>query len=89
MFLAKILIRLLMLIPCIVEENTFAVICFQVFSMEKILQCQVKDCFEINGKQMIKMPSQMPNDSHCYKFNLIKNGDSKYFIETNILNLLF
>ena len=72
--------RLLMLIHCIVEESTFAIICFQVFSTEKILKCQVKDCFKINGKQMIKMPSPMSNDSHCYKFNLIEIRDSKYFI---------
>ena len=30
--------------------------CLQAFSTEKNLKCYVKDCFKINGKQMIKMP---------------------------------
>ena len=34
----------------------FCCYCLQAFSTEKILQCHVKDCFKINGKQMIKMP---------------------------------
>ena len=27
----------------------------QTFSTEEILKCHIKDCFEINGKQRIKM----------------------------------
>ena len=30
--------------------------CLQAFSTEKMLKCHVKDCFKINGRQMIKMP---------------------------------
>ena len=28
----------------------------QAFTDEEIIKCHVKDCFKINGKQMIKMP---------------------------------
>ena len=28
----------------------------QAFTNEEIIKCHVKDCFKINGKQMIKMP---------------------------------
>ena len=31
----------------------------QAFSTEKILICRVKDCFKINGKQMIKRPKKV------------------------------
>ena len=33
----------------------FCCYCLQAFSTEKMLKCHVKDCFKINGKQMIKM----------------------------------
>ena len=36
-------------------KKYFSCYCLQDFSTKKILKCHVKDCFKINGKQMIKM----------------------------------
>ena len=55
MFLSKILIHLCIVIHDIGEENIFIVIVFKVLVQKKILKRDVKDCFKINGKQMIKM----------------------------------
>ena len=33
----------------------FCCYCLNAFSTEEILKCHVKDCFKINGKQMIKV----------------------------------
>ena len=33
----------------------FCCYCLQAFSTEKILKCDINDCFKINVKQMIKM----------------------------------
>ena len=54
MFLSKILIHLCMIIRYTVEEKIFVVIVSKILA-QKILKCHVKDCFKINGKQMIKM----------------------------------
>ena len=32
--------------------------CLHTFITEEILQCHIKDCFKINGKQTIKMPKK-------------------------------
>ena len=40
------------------ERKHFCQYCLQAFSTEKILECYVQDCFEINGKQMIKIPKK-------------------------------
>ena len=48
-----------MIILYITEENIFVVfICklSSTISKEEILKHHIKDCFEINGKQKIKMP---------------------------------
>ena len=36
------------------ERKHFCRYCLQAFSTEKMLKCQVKDCFKINGKQMLR-----------------------------------
>ena len=38
--------------------------CLRAFSIEKILTCHAKDCFKINGKQIIKMPKK----GECVRF---------------------
>ena len=43
-----------MIIHYIVEENFYSY-CLQAFSTEEILKRQIKDCFKINGKQIIVM----------------------------------
>ena len=32
--------------------------CLQAFSTEEILKRHIRDCFKINGKQMMKMPKK-------------------------------
>ena len=54
MFLSKVLINLCMIIHYIVEGNIFVVIIYKLL-VQKILKCHIKDCFQINGKQNIKM----------------------------------
>ena len=44
--------------------------CLQAFSAEKILQSQIKDCFKIDGKQIVIMPKK----GECVKF---KNYERK------------
>ena len=43
-----------MIIHYIVEGNIFVVIIYKLL-VQKILKCHIKDCFQINGKQNIKM----------------------------------
>ena len=38
----------------IVEGNIFIVIIYKLL-VQKLLKCHIKDCFQINGKQNIKM----------------------------------
>ena len=40
------------------QRKHFCCYCLQVFSTEEILKCHLKDCFEFNGKQRIKMPKK-------------------------------
>ena len=40
-----------MIMHYIVEENIFCRYYLQAFCTEKILKCQIKGCFKINGKQ--------------------------------------
>ena len=40
-------------------KKCFSCYYLQDFSTKKILKCHVKDCFKINGKQMIKMHKKM------------------------------
>ena len=40
-------------------KRNFCRYSLQAFSTEKILICRVKDCFKINGKQMIKRPKKV------------------------------
>ena len=57
MFLLKILIHLCMIdhtLHC--GKTHFCCYHLQAFTDEEIIKCHVKDCFKINGKQMIKMP---------------------------------
>ena len=35
------------------ERKHFCFYCLQAFSTSTILKCHVKDCFKVNGKQMI------------------------------------
>ena len=49
----------------------------QIFSIKKILKCHVKDCFEINGKQMIKMPK---NDEYVRFKNYERKIKSPFMI---------
>ena len=37
------------------RKNIFFCYCFQAFSTEETLKCQIKNCFKINGKQRIVM----------------------------------
>ena len=53
--------------------------CLQAFSTEKILKCQIIDCFAINGKQRIIMPkkvnmlnSKIMKENKVILFNLCK-----------------
>ena len=55
MFLSKILILSYMIIHYIVEKKHFCRYCLQAFSTEEILKTHIKDCFKINGKQIIIM----------------------------------
>ena len=32
--------------------------CLQAFRTAEILKCHIKDCFKINGKQTVKMPTK-------------------------------
>ena len=34
----------------------FRCYCLHAFIAEEVLKCHIKDCFNINGKQTIKMP---------------------------------
>ena len=34
----------------------FCCYCLHAFITEEVLKCHIKDCFNINGKQTIKMP---------------------------------
>ena len=47
-----------MVIHNVVEENIFVAICLHSFITEDILKRQIKDCFNINGKQRIIMPKK-------------------------------
>ena len=40
------------------ERKHFCCYCLHAFVTEEILKCQIKDCFNINGKQTIKMPKK-------------------------------
>ena len=53
MFLSKFLINLCMIMHCVLKENIFAIIISRLLVQEKYEN--VKNCFRINGKQMIKM----------------------------------
>ena len=50
----------------------------QTFSIEKILNCHLKDCLKSNGKQMIKIPKK----SEQIRF---KNNDRKMIINRKII----
>ena len=58
MFLSKILILLCIMIFSIIEKKDFCWYCLQAFSTKGILKQHIKDCFKINGKQIIKMPKK-------------------------------
>ena len=40
------------------EGKHFWCYCLQAFSTEEMLKCHINDCFEINGKQRIKVPKE-------------------------------
>ena len=40
------------------EKKHFCWYCLHVFITEEILKRHIKNCFKINGKQMIKMPKK-------------------------------
>ena len=42
-------------------RKLFCCNCLQAFSTEETLKHHIKDCFKINGKQMIKMPEEIGN----------------------------
>ena len=42
----------------IVEKKLFCCYCFQAFRAAEALKCHMKNCFKINGKQRIKMPTK-------------------------------
>ena len=68
MFLSKFLIHLCIIIHYIVEEKNIFVLIANRLLAKKIFKCHVKDCFKINGKPMIKMPSK----GECVKFKYCK-----------------
>ena len=58
MFLSKILTHSCLIIHYIKAENIFGCYCLQAFRTTDTLNCHIKDCFKINGKQGIKMPEK-------------------------------
>ena len=40
------------------EKKHFCEYCLHAFATKEILKCHSKECFEINGKQTIKMPKK-------------------------------
>ena len=58
MSLSKILIDSCVIICYIAKKKHFYWYCLHAFITEEILKPQIKDCFQINGKQMIKVPKE-------------------------------
>ena len=48
-----------MIIHYIIEKNIFVVIVDMLSVQKKILNCHIKNCFKINGKQRIIMPEKV------------------------------
>ena len=57
----------------------------QAFSTEEILKCYVKDCFKMNGQQMIKM---LKNDEYVRFKNYERNIKSPFVIFADFENIL-
>ena len=57
----------------------------QAFSAEEILKCYVKDCFKMNGQQMIKM---LKNDEYVRFKNYERNIKSPFVIFADFENIL-
>ena len=58
MFLSKIVIHSCVIIHYIVGENIFVLIVYKLLEQQmywNVLKYQVKDCFDISGKQRIKI----------------------------------
>ena len=97
MFLSKISIDFMYdhLLLCRREHFCY---CLHVFITKEILKCDIKDCFEINGKQMIKMPKKceyVKFKIHSFQllkvFQFLKIMESKIhmnLILTNMKNML-
>ena len=59
----------------ILWKKTFYHKSLKFFSTEKILKHQIKDCFKINGKQIVKIPKK----GEYVKFkNFVKNDISRF-----------
>ena len=85
MFLSKILILLCIMIFSIIEKKDFCWYCLQAFSTKGILKQHIKDCFKINGKQIIKMPKK----GEYFKFKYYeRKRKSPFIIYANFESIL-
>ena len=62
----------------------FSCYCWQAFSTEEILKCQIKDWFKINGKQRIIMPKK----DELFKFKNYERKTKSPLISDLVLKAL-